>query len=74
MIRKFFDKTRGVNVGGRRIECIRVADNMAVLAEKEEAMNEMIRDLNLVCEEYGMRINKEKTKCMVCLLYTSRCV
>ena len=32
---------------------------MAVLAEKEETMNKMIRDLNLVCEEYGMRINKE---------------
>ena len=28
-------------------------------------MNEMIRDLNLLCEEYGMRINKGKTKCMV---------
>ena len=38
---------------------------MDVLAEKEETLNEMIRGLNLVCEKYGMSINKEKTKCMV---------
>ena len=37
---------------------------MAVLGEEEETTNEMIRDFNLVCEEYGNRINKEKTKCM----------
>ena len=39
---------------------------MAVLAEKEKTMNEMIRDMNLVREEYGMRIwNKKKAKCVV---------
>ena len=38
---------------------------MAVLAENEETINETIRDLNLVCKEYEIRVNKEKATCMV---------
>ena len=39
----------------------KVGCDMTVSAEKGKTMNEMIRDLNLICEEYRMRINK----CMV---------
>lgn len=58
-------QNRGVRVGGRRIESIRFADDMVLLAETERTMIEMLKDFNKTCEEFGMRINKKKTKCMV---------
>ena len=42
-----------VNIGGTRIKYIRFADDMALLAEDER------------CEDYGMKININKTKGMV---------
>ena len=40
LLRRFnkdcFPNTGGVNIGGRRIKCIRFADDMALLAEDEE--------------------------------------
>ena len=56
---------RGVCLGGRRIECIRFADDMVLLAESEQTVNEMLEDLIGLCEEYGMKINGKKTMSMV---------
>lgn len=65
IMQKCMKQNRGVRVGGRRIECIRFADDMVLLAENERTMINMLKDLNKTCEEFGMRINKKKTKCMV---------
>ena len=51
--------------GGRRVECIRFADDMVVMAESAREMKKMVGDLNTKLEEYGMKINKKKTKSMV---------
>ena len=60
-----FPNTRGVNIGGRRIKCIRFADDMALLEEDERMLKNMLMELNEICEDYGMKINVSKTKAMV---------
>ncbi|KAJ4448791.1 hypothetical protein ANN_00182 [Periplaneta americana] len=52
-------------VGGRRIKCIRFGDDMALLAEVETILKDMLLELNDSCEQYGMKINANKTKTMV---------
>ena len=54
----------GVNVGGRRIKCIRFADVMALLVEDERMLKNMLMELNDRCEDYWMKINGNKTKTM----------
>lgn len=43
-----------VNIGERRLECIRFADEMVQLSEGEKEMDEIIQDPNEACKEYGM--------------------
>ena len=52
-----FPNTRGVNIGGRRIKSIRFADDMALLAEDERMLKNMLMELNERCKDYGMKIN-----------------
>ncbi|KAJ4435319.1 hypothetical protein ANN_17929 [Periplaneta americana] len=52
----------GVIVEGRRI---RFADDMALLAEKETILRDMLLELNDSCEPYGMKIIAKKTKIMI---------
>ncbi|KAJ4440120.1 hypothetical protein ANN_08257 [Periplaneta americana] len=58
-------KTVRVIVGGRRIKYIRFADDMALLAQEEMILKDMLLELNDSCEQYGMKINANKTKSMV---------
>lgn len=43
-------------------ECIRFGDDIVLLAGSEWTMNAMVdlQDLNVACEEYGIRINRKK--------------
>ena len=46
-------------------ECIRFADDMALIAEDERMLKNMLVELNERYEDYGMKININKTKTMV---------
>ena len=59
-----FLNTGGVNIGGRRINCIRFADDME-LAEDERMLKNMMMEQNDNCEDYGMKITITKMKAMV---------
>ena len=59
-----FPNTRGVNIGGRRIKCIRFADDMALLAGDEMMLKNMLMELNERCEVCWLKINISKTKAM----------
>ncbi|KAJ4447322.1 hypothetical protein ANN_09326, partial [Periplaneta americana] len=61
----FAIENMGGVIGGRRIKCIRFADDMALLAEEEMILRDMPLELNDSCEQYGMKINANKTKTMV---------
>ncbi|KAJ4440155.1 hypothetical protein ANN_08293 [Periplaneta americana] len=50
---------------GRRIKCIRFADDMALLVEKEMILKNMLLKLNDSCEQYGKNVNVNKTKSIV---------
>ncbi|KAJ4436183.1 hypothetical protein ANN_18813 [Periplaneta americana] len=54
-----------MTIGGRRIKCIRFADDMALLAEEEMVLRDMLLKLNDSCGQYRMKINANKTKTMV---------
>ena len=64
-MKKCFLNTGGVKLEGRRIKCIRFADDMALQAEYERMLKNMLMELNERCEDYGMKINVTKTKAMV---------
>ena len=61
IVKNCFPNTRGVNIGERRIKCIRFADDMALLAEDERMLKNMLMELNERCGDYGMKINRSKT-------------
>ena len=43
---ELFLNTGGVNIGGKKIKCIRFANDMALLAEEEQMLKNMLMDLN----------------------------
>ena len=54
-----------MNIEGRRIKCVRFADDMALLAEDERMLKNMLMELNERYEDYRMKINRSKNKAMV---------
>ncbi|CAI6362900.1 unnamed protein product [Macrosiphum euphorbiae] len=42
------------------------ADDIALIAESEEGLGNMLTKMNDSCEEYKMNINKSKTKILIC--------
>ena len=60
-----FPEHGGCKHRGRRIKCIRFADDMALLVEDETMLKNMLMELNERCKDYGMKINISKTKAMV---------
>ncbi|KAJ4435488.1 hypothetical protein ANN_18104 [Periplaneta americana] len=65
LVKNCFQNMGGVVVRGRLINCIRFADDMTLLAEEEMILRDMLLELNDSCEQYGMKINANKTKAMV---------
>ena len=51
----------GVRVGGTRIECIRFAYDMVLLAGRILNGKDK-RDLNRTCEQFGIKIGLKRTK------------
>ncbi|KAJ4451865.1 hypothetical protein ANN_03343 [Periplaneta americana] len=64
LVKNCFQNIGGVLVEGRRINCIRFADDMALL-EEEIILRDMLLELNDSCEQYEMKINANKTKSVV---------
>ena len=65
-----FPNTWDVNIGGIRIKCIRFADDMALLAEDERMLKNILMELNDRCEDYGKKINIKM--CMQYLLTSKK--
>ncbi|KAJ4428794.1 hypothetical protein ANN_25787 [Periplaneta americana] len=59
LVKNCFQNMGGVIVGGRRIKCIRFADDMALLAEEEMILKDMLLELNDSCEQCGMKIKMQ---------------
>ena len=58
------DQRGGIVISGRTVKSVRFTDDTVLLANSECELQQMLSSLNDVVEDYGMRINKKKTKVM----------
>ena len=55
----------GVKIGGQRFSNLRFADDTLLIASSPEELLELIRRLEAVSQDYGLKINATKTKVMI---------
>uniref|UniRef100_A0A8D8Z0H2 Craniofacial development protein 2 n=1 Tax=Cacopsylla melanoneura TaxID=428564 RepID=A0A8D8Z0H2_9HEMI len=67
-INKIREETEvGVKIHGERIDMLRFADDIAITTETEEDLQLILQTMNNVMKnEFNMRINKKKTKILLC--------
>lgn len=62
----------GIKVNGYRIDMLRFADDIAIIAENEKDLKTLLETLEQVMEkDLHMKINTKKTKVLVCSRYNS---
>ncbi|CAI6343800.1 unnamed protein product [Macrosiphum euphorbiae] len=58
---------KGVRIGGTMVTALRFADDIAFCAEREDDLqNTLVTIDRILKNKYGMKLNKKKTKIMVC--------
>ena len=55
---------RKVNIGGRTITNMQLADDIDALAEEGQELDALVESLDKTCTRYKMEISAEKTKLM----------
>jgi len=57
----------GVTIQGEKVEMLRFADDIVVLAEDKDELERFLIEMDRVLKEnYSMNVNRSKTKVMVC--------
>lgn len=64
-IGKMKETTKGIKINGKRIHCIRFADDIVVFADSVKEMENMLGKLDEILKTYKLEINEKKTKTMV---------
>jgi len=54
----------GIKVGGHMIKTVRFAGDKAVVASSETGLQELMDNINIVTQKYGIQITVKKTKVM----------
>ena len=62
----------GIKIVGRNINNLRYADDTTLLAESEEELKSLLKELKRVSEKFGLKLNIKKTKIMAAGPITSR--
>ena len=62
---RHIEDSKGVTIGGTRINNLRYADDTVLLADSEEKMQNMMNMVNEVGKLYNMKMNVKKTKAIV---------
>lgn len=66
IIRKALDGWEGgIRIGGREINNLRYADDTTLITKDEQEMAELIERVEGVSLDYGLKLNRQKTKLMV---------
>lgn len=66
IIRKALDGWEGgVVIGGRRMDNLRYADDTTLIAKDEQEMSSLIQRVARVSLEFGLQLNRQKTKLML---------
>lgn len=53
------DKTRGISIGERIVDCIKFTNNMVILAKSETKLSEILKALRRTSAKSGIKINKK---------------
>lgn len=64
IFRKLNWSDKGVSINGEKINNLRFADDITLIASSEKELEQMLEELNRVGREAGLRINPDKTKIM----------
>ena len=56
---------KGIKFNGHLITNVRYADDTVILADSEDALQEIMSKINETCKQYGMLLNAKKTKTMI---------
>ncbi|XP_053596255.1 uncharacterized protein LOC128668113 [Microplitis demolitor] len=59
-------KRGGTMIGNQRIHVMKYADDVALVADTEEELRGMLKELERYTEENKMEVNVEKTKILIC--------
>jgi hypothetical protein len=63
MIREAFDDVNeGIKIGGKLIKEVKFVDNKGVLASTERGLPKLMTNLDIVTNNYGMKISIKKQK------------
>ena len=62
---KLKETNYGIKIGTQRVPILLYADDIALMAEKEEDMQELLNILHIWCQKWKMNLNMTKTKFMV---------
>ena len=65
VILREIEEVDGLKIGGRVLNNIRYADDTVLVADSMERLQELVNVVNAASEEKGLKINREKTECMV---------
>ena len=59
------DETQaGIKIAGRNINNLRYADDTTLMAESEEELKSLLRNMKEESEKFGLNLNIQKTKIM----------
>ena len=64
-IKTFKERTKGVKVNGRQIHSMRFANDIAIVAESERDLSNMLTNLSIALEQVQLKINAKKTKILI---------
>ena len=65
IIMREIEGMEGFSIGGRNVNNIRYADDTVLIADSVEKLQALLDVVNRASEEKGLKINREKTECMV---------
>ena len=57
----------GIKIAGKNISNLRYADNTTLMAESEEKLKSLLRKVKEESENFGLKLNIQKTKIMLSL-------
>ena len=61
----------GIKISGRNINNLRYADDITLMAEREEELQSLLMKVKEESEKVGLKLNIQKTKIMASSLITS---
>ena len=65
VIMREIEMLEGLSIGGRNTNNLRYADDTVLIADSEDKLQALVDEVNAASEEKGLKINREKTECMV---------